>query len=126
MAGNSLLKKTSRYVQAGFYVAAGANHFINPDFYFDLIPDYLPWHGAINLISGIVEMILGLMLLTSKYRKWAAFGIMLLLVAFIPSHIYFITEGNCVDALCVPAWVGWGRLLVIHPLLIAWAYNHRH
>jgi len=113
-------------VQAGFYVAAGANHFINPNFYFDLIPDYLPWHEAINLLSGIFEMLFGFMLLTNKYRKLAAFGIILLLVAFIPSHVYFITEGNCVDSLCVPAWVGWGRLLIIHPLLIAWAYKHQH
>ncbi|MFT6856792.1 MAG: putative membrane protein [Cyclobacteriaceae bacterium] len=126
MDGSSLLKKLSLFVQAGFYVAAGANHFLNPEFYFDLIPNYLPWHGAINIVSGVVEIMLGLMLLTSNYRKLAAYGLAILLVAFIPSHIYFITEGSCVDALCVPEWLGWGRLLLVHPLLLLWALSNRH
>ena len=37
--------------------------------------------------------------------------------------IYFININSCIPkGLCVPQWVGWVRLIVIHPILIAWAW----
>ncbi|TDQ19231.1 putative membrane protein [Algoriphagus boseongensis] len=106
-----------------FYTVAGINHFVNPEFYLPLIPDYFPFPSAINLGSGILEVALGLGVLVSpKTRKMASWGIVILLIAFIPSHVYFIQIGSCVqEGLCVPEWVGWVRLVVVHPLLIFWA-----
>ena len=106
-----------------FFIIAGINHFIQPEFYYPLIPDYLPWHGFINVFSGILEVFLGLGTLMPSSRKVSAWGIMVLMVLFIPSHVYFIQIGSCVpDGLCVPAWLAWVRLVVIHPLLIIWAF----
>ena len=46
-----------------------------------------------------------------------------MLIAFIPSHIWFIEIGSCVEGgLCVDEWISWLRLLIIHPVLIYWAY----
>lgn len=119
-------KKISLYIQSAFYLFGGINHFINPQFYLDLIPDYLPMHEAINLMAGVVEVVFGAGLLFSVSRKYAAYGIMLMLVAFIPSHVYFIQIGGCIqEGLCAPEWVGWVRLVVIHPILIWWAYSVR-
>ena len=42
---------------AGFYVLAGINHFRDPEFYYPLIPPYLPNHGLINIAAGIIETI---------------------------------------------------------------------
>lgn len=112
-----------RLLLALFFVIAGMNHFINPQFYNPLIPDYLPFHAFINYCSGILEMILGGGLLWMKTSKKSALGIIFLLVLFIPSHVYFIQIGSCVDGgLCVPEWVAWIRLLIIHPILILWAW----
>lgn len=114
----------SIYLQAFFYFSAGINHFINPTFYLELIPNYLPFHSAINIVSGLVEMLFGIGLLFRSTKRWAAFGIIAMLVAFIPSHIYFIKIGGCVaSGLCAPLWVGWLRLVLIHPLLIVWAWR---
>lgn len=67
---------------------------------------------------------LGFGLLFPKLRDLAAWGIIVLLLLFIPSHVYFIQIGSCVeDGLCVPSWVAWVRLLIIHPLLVLWAYQ---
>jgi len=105
-----------------FYFLAGLNHFIMPDFYYGLIPDYLPFPKIINTLAGIAELTLAGGLLFPMFRRFAAYGIVVMLIAFIPSHIYFIEIGSCVShGLCVPAWVGWVRLIVIHPLLILWA-----
>jgi uncharacterized membrane protein len=108
-----------------FYLAAGLNHFRMPSFYLPLIPDYLPFKSLINIASGIAEMLLALLLLFEQTRKWAAIGIILLLLCFLPSHIWFIQQGGCVDpgGLCVPEWIAWVRLLLIHPILIWWAWH---
>lgn len=117
------MKKAAFGLLVLFYLFAGVNHFINPSFYSGLIPPYLPWHEAINTVSGIAEIVFGLLLLFPKTRLLAAKGIILLLFCFIPAHIYFIQINSCIpDGLCVPQWLGWVRLLVVHPLLIAWAW----
>ncbi|MCH6199234.1 hypothetical protein MMU07_06580 [Aquiflexum sp. LQ15W] len=112
-----------KYILGVFFLIAGFNHFWNPGFYYPLIPDYLPFPVLINTGSGIVEIILGMGILWERFSTTAAWGIVLLLIFFIPSHVYFIQIGSCVeDGLCVPKWVAWIRLLVIHPILIYWAY----
>lgn len=116
--------KASLYVISGFYILAGFNHFIDPIFYFPLIPPAFPQPELINILSGIAEVTLGIGFFSPKTRKFSAFGVIALLIAFIPSHVYFIQIGGCVEnGLCVPEWIGWIRLIVIHPLLILWAYS---
>ena len=39
-----------------------------------------------NILTGIVELGLGIGLLFKKYRKQAAFGVFLLMIAFLPLH----------------------------------------
>jgi uncharacterized membrane protein len=120
-------RKYSLWLLVFFYVIAGLNHFIHPNFYAGLIPDYLPFHEAINVFSGLMEIVLGLGLIWSRTRKLSAQLIILMLLLFIPSHVYFIRIGSCVsDGLCTPEWVGWVRLVVIHPVLILWAWLHRN
>jgi uncharacterized membrane protein len=106
-----------------FFVIAGSNHFINPQFYLPLIPNYLPFPEVLNYLSGVLEMVLGVGILLKSTRRIAAIAIIVLLVLFLPSHIHFIQLGSCIEeGLCVPSWMAWGRLMVIHPLLIYWAY----
>ena len=105
---------------------AGINHFFNPQFYFPLIPDYLPYPKTINLVSGILEVVFALLLISRNTRKFAGYGIIVLLILFIPSHVHFIKIGACVPGgLCTPLWVAWLRLLIIHPLLLLWAWSIR-
>ena len=121
--GPSRIRIWSRYLLAGFFVLAGLNHFIQPSFYLPLIPDYLPWPQAINQISGLVEILLGIGVLIKPARKKAMWGLLVLLVLFIPSHVYFIRIGACIDGgLCAPMWIAWLRLVLIHPLLMLWIW----
>lgn len=112
------------YLLGAFFVVAGLNHFINPEFYLPLIPSYLPFHELINHASGALEIILGVTLFAIKFRNLAAWGLFALLITFIPSHIHFIQIGSCIDdGLCVPSWIAWLRLIVIHPLLLLWVWR---
>jgi uncharacterized membrane protein len=111
-----------------FYAVAGLNHFINPEFYRPLVPPYFRFIEEINLLAGVFEIIAAI-LVALPYpfsRRLGSYIIIGFLLAYIPSHMYFIEIGACVeDGLCVPVWVGWLRLLVIHPLLLLWAYIYR-
>lgn len=111
------------YLMISFYLIGGINHFLNPSFYLPLIPDYFPQKELINYLAGIFELVFSIGLVFHRFRKLASYGIILMLIAFIPSHIYFIQIDACVpDGLCTPVWVAWVRLLIIHPLLILWAW----
>ncbi|MBP2831724.1 hypothetical protein J8281_05935 [Aquimarina sp. U1-2] len=117
------IKQISLYLLSAFYLIAGLNHFIHPEFYFPLIPKYLVHIELINYISGIAEIVLGVGVLFTHTRKISALLIIMMLLVFALSHMYFITMGSCVaGSLCVPEWVAWIRLLIIHPLLIWWVW----
>ena len=119
------MKRSSLLIQVGFYLFAGFNHFRDPEFYYGLIPDYLGDKEFINVSSGVIEMILAIGLLVPRTRKIAASAIIAMLIAFIPSHVYFIQIGSCIEGgLCVSEWIGWFRLIIVHPLLIFWALVH--
>lgn len=111
------------YSMVVFYLFAGYNHFINPTFYLPLIPPYLgQWSVELNLLAGIVELILGILLIPKITRKWAAWGIVLMLIAFIPSHIYFIQRGYfSLGSFTMTPIISWVRLILVQPLLILWA-----
>lgn len=82
------IKTALKYLMAIFYVGAGVNHFINPDFYLKIMPPYLPWHAELVYLSGVIEIALGLMLLIPRYTRLAAWGIIALLVAVFPANIH--------------------------------------
>ncbi|MCE2497013.1 MAG: hypothetical protein J4F31_10630 [Flavobacteriales bacterium] len=82
----------------------------------------MPFPKGINILSGALEIAFALCLLEPKLRKKAGFGIIALLLAFIPAHVYFIQMNSCVpDDLCVPPAVVWLRLVLVHPPLTVWA-----
>jgi len=108
-----------------FYLLAGVNHFRNPEAYYKIIPPYFPDHVLINIIAGIAEITFGLLLLIPTTKKYACYAIILMLIAFIPAHIYMLKVGFCVQGYCLPQWALWARLLVLQPLLIFWAWSNR-
>jgi uncharacterized membrane protein len=111
-------------IAMGFlYLSAGINHFINPDFYLRLIPPFFTNPEFINILAGISELVLGLGIFFFQTRVWAAWGIVLMLIAFIPAHWYFIDLNTCTGSgICLAKWFGWIRLIIIQPVLIYWAY----
>ncbi len=118
--------KGLRFLLIVFYAFAGSYHFINPDFYFGLIPDYLPYPTIINYLSGCLEILFAIGVALPKTRTFAVKGIIALLILFIPSHVYFIQIGSCIEnSLCVAPWVAWLRLVIVHPLLVLWAWSIR-
>ncbi|MBC7422641.1 MAG: hypothetical protein H7334_04205 [Ferruginibacter sp.] len=117
-----MAKKVSLLIMATFYVIAGINHFVHPLSYFVLIPPYFPFPDKINMVAGFGEILFACLLFLPETRKAGSFGIVVLLILFIPAHIYMIQKGGCMSLnLCVPVWVAWVRLFPLQFILIAWA-----
>lgn len=117
------LNRCLKYGLGLFYLLAGLNHFINPAFYLPLIPDYLPAPILLNYLVGLIEITIGVLVFIPTYRKQACVGIISLLVLLIPSHLYFIQIGSCIEnGLCIQEWIAWVRLLIVQPILGIWAW----
>ena len=119
-----LLQQILFFMLIAFYLFAGYNHFASPSFYLPIIPPYLSdWANQINLLSGILEIILGILLIPTSTRPFAAKGIIILLILFIPSHIYFIQKGTfTLSTLEITPTLSWFRLLIGQPILMLWAW----
>lgn len=105
------------------YLLAGINHFWHPHAYDKIIPPYLPWHQLINYTAGVAEIGLAIGMMLKPTRKWAAFGIVVLLFAFIPAHIYMIEKAPFVmGKITVTAAIAWIRLIIFQPILMVWAW----
>jgi uncharacterized membrane protein len=121
------MQRISLIAMAVVYIAAGANHFWHPHIYLSIMPDYFPAKSFLNLLAGSAEMVLGSLLFFRATRQWAAYGIIALLLLFLPVHIWMVAKGGCYfnPAHCIPAWLLWLRLLVGQPLLVVWAWSNR-
>ncbi len=114
------MKYFSLYAMALLYVAAGANHFLNPLMYKKIMPPWLGWHGALVAVSGACEILFGILLLFPQVRPLAAWCIIALLIAVFPANIQmvlnFLHRKNpllCLSILRLP----------LQLVLIWWAYS---
>ena len=83
------LRAILKWIFGASFVIAGANHFIHTDFYVSIMPPYLylPWHAALVYLSGVAEILLGVMLFFRRMERLAAWGMIALMIAVSPVHI---------------------------------------
>jgi len=81
------ITKVLIYVYVLFFVGAGLNHFLNPQFYDTIVPSFIPFPRVVHQFTGILEIIIPLLLLT-KYRKEAALAMIVLLVLLYGANLY--------------------------------------
>lgn len=123
VAGNYLtaMYRFWRTLMALAYVAAGINHFWHPAPYRAIMPPWLPAPALLVAVSGAAEILLGLGLLFPFSRRWAAWGLIALLLAVFPANVQmainYYHSGH-------PRL--WGALLrlPVQGLLIGWAWNY--
>lgn len=109
-----------RWVLAVFFAGAGLNHFLHPGPYLAMMPEYLPWHAELVAISGVAEMVGGVMLLFRPLRRIAAWGLIALLLAVFPANLNVALHGW--PSVTLPPWSLWARL-PLQLLLIWWVYR---
>ena len=116
----SRTKAISKFLLAIFMIAAGIMHFVNPAFFLKIMPPYLPLHKELVLVSGVFEVLLGILLLIPQTSRMAAWGIVALLIAVFPANIYLFQNQDLMPASPVVHLLR----LPLQGVFILWAYWH--
>lgn len=109
------------YLMSAIYVVAGIFHFIKPKMYKSIIPRYLPYPMQLVYLSGIAEVALGVGVLFDATKNLALWGIILMLIAFFPVHVYMLADKKFHKKF--PKWLLWLRLPMQFGLMY-WAYSY--
>ena len=106
---------------AAFYIIAGIGHFVKPKWYLKVMPPFFPSHYTLVILSGVIEILLGIGLFFPLLKNSALVLIMAMLVLFLTVHVYMLTGKKA--AAGIPLWILILRL-PIQFLLIYWAYSY--
>ncbi|BFU78865.1 DoxX family protein [Arcobacter sp. 15-2] len=108
-----------KYLLGILFVLGGIAHFTKTEFYLKAMPEYLPLHEFIVYASGVLEIVLGILLLINKTTRKAAIGIIVLLIAVFPANIHMYLNYTDFPDMSETALL---IRLPIQLILIAWAY----
>jgi uncharacterized membrane protein len=82
-------KQRWRVAAATFWIAAGANHFVNRRFYEAIVPPPLEcWRSRVNVVAGVAELGGGLAMLPERTRRGARWCLLSTLLAVYPANIH--------------------------------------
>lgn len=87
-------KAVGKLVFAAFFVVGGVGHFVATDVYMKIMPPYLPYPRALVVVSGVFELLLGLLLLVPATCRLAAWGLIALLIAVFPANLYMFEHAE--------------------------------
>tara|TARA_B100000927_G_scaffold286908_1_gene279060 strand:- start:319 stop:660 length:342 start_codon:yes stop_codon:yes gene_type:complete len=72
------------------YTYVGIRHFIDPDFFLAIMPNYFSLHLFFVYLTGLMEVVFGVLLVFRKTRKIGAYGLIVLLVIVFPANIHLV------------------------------------
>lgn len=123
MSPMPLAQRVSIGALAAFVTGAGVMHFVSPQFFIDIVPDYLPNAELLVIVSGVFEILGGVGLLVPATRRFAALGLVALFIAVFPANIHMAVHHiTPTGSPTLPSWMPWARL-PLQGLLIWWAYG---
>ncbi len=112
-----MLKKIVQLVVGVLFIVLGVLHFVRPGFYTPIMPPYFPAPLFWVLLSGVLEILGGVGLLLKRWRRRSAYGLALLMVAFLPVHLHMLFYPAEVGAEGIPAYLLLWRL-ALQPVLV--------
>ncbi len=113
------LKKILQWILGVAVMLSGTNHFLNPTFYMRMMPPVLPAPLFLIYLSGFFEIVFGILLLIPKFTRFAAFGIVALLLAVFPANIFMAQNAELFSEFSPTALY---LRLPLQMILIAWAF----
>jgi uncharacterized membrane protein len=100
------------------FIIVGIAHFTQTLEFQLFLPQWVPFKYAAVIGSGVLEIILGILVMTKQFRTMAAMAIIVVLVLYLPLHIYDLTR--FIPHIGSKA-MAWGRL-PLQVLMIWMAY----
>ncbi len=118
------IKNISIIIMSFFYIYVGIQHFIDPSWFVQIMPPYLPFHYEAVYISGFFEIIFGILILVPKTRYVASWGLILLLISVYPANIYLAFNQAPQQAIGISQFFASWIRLPIQFIFIGLAYWH--
>lgn len=110
----------SKFILAFFLIFIGITHFLKPYYFVKIIPNYIPFHLKMVYISGIVEILCGVLLLFPQTQTFGAYLSIVLFIAVFPANIEMAKDFYLMHHKYF--WLTLLRL-PLQILLIWWAYQ---
>jgi uncharacterized membrane protein len=116
-----IVKAILRYVFGAAMIWIGITHFTNEGMFMKIMPDYIPQslHRPAVLISGVAEILLGVLLIIPRTSRLAGWGLIALFIAVFPANIYLYQHPEIMPNVSPTAHL---IRLPIQALLILWAW----
>ena len=109
------------YLMSTMYGFTGIMHFIKPNVFVKVMPDFMPKPKLLVYLSGIAEIVMAVALLFSNLKNWAIIGIVAMLTVFMIVHINMLRGGK--HAAGAPMWMLILRI-PIQAVLVWWAFQY--
>lgn len=119
---SDVVRTAARFAVAAAFVAVGLAHFATPDPFVSIVPEALPAPRALVYVSGVAEILGGIGLLVPATRRFAAWGLLLLLVAVFPANINQAVNEIYLEGMQREPWILWARLplQLVFAALVVW------
>ena len=102
------LKFITILVMSCFYMNVGIKHFVEPEWFLQIMPPNFPHHYQAVYWSGFFELLFGFLLINSKTRLIAGWGIIFVMISVFPANLYLaVTDGAAMN---ISKELAWGRL----------------
>lgn len=119
------VRYVSIFVMAIFYGAVGWKHIVEPDFFLQIFPPFLPWAEEAVFWTGIWEMALGALLVLPQTRWIGSRATIALLILVYPANIYMVVDSDVRILLGFTLLDAWVRLFFQVPLILLAVWHGR-
>jgi len=97
---------------------AGITHFLKSRQYLRIVPSFLPFRLFIVQASGVLELMAGVGLLFHSTRYDAGLAVLIMMVGFLPLHIWDVFRERPAMGSKMLAWIR----LPLQGVLIVWSW----
>jgi uncharacterized membrane protein len=113
-------RDAARVAMAVAMVFSGISHFVAPESFLRMLPDFVPIPQAVIIATGVVEVLLGAGLLVARrWRREVGLVLVGYLIAVFPANVYVAVAG--VDLNDLGGGNPWLRL-PFQAVYIAWVF----
>lgn len=104
------MRKALRFVLGSLFSLAGMMHFVRINGFTRIVPKYLPLRKIAVIVTGIIELIIGIVLFWKRPSQAFKRGINAFLIAVFPANIYMARKQLPLGDYQPPKWTLYGRL----------------
>lgn len=101
---------------AAILAVSGVIHLAKPETYQPIMPEFVPAHREVILVSGVVELVCAAGLLSGRFRRPAGWASAALLLAVFPANLKMAADSTKTSSTGLKA-VAFGRLPFQLPLI---------